>query len=191
MTRTSARDYVEALLLDVHHAQYLQAHQHVRVNPTLLQDQLLGDAEDSLRRHAPQKLDQLKREARPYNLEESRGRMKSDWIEPECLFWAAWRALPPREKAAIAQEAIMGFVERVEQAATMDRRRKTDPDPMEWHRHRIHPELWDALTNAPDVPCPHEVQREVSAWQAKKERYLARRPVWSQDEDNIPPWERE
>ena len=31
MSRTSARDFVEALLLDVHHAQYLQAHPHVSV----------------------------------------------------------------------------------------------------------------------------------------------------------------
>jgi hypothetical protein len=189
MTRTSARDYVEAMLLEVHHAQYLRKNPHVSVTATLLQDQLLGEAEDTLRRHAPQKLDQLKREARATNLEDSQGRIKSDWVEPECLFWAAWRALPPREKAAIAQEVIGGFVAHVEQAASMDRR-KDQSDPMEWHRHRIHPELWAALANAPDLPRAGEIRREVKAWRAKKELYLGRRPIWSQDENNIPPWER-
>jgi hypothetical protein len=191
LTRTSARDFVEAMLLDVHHAQYLQAHPHVELKETLLQDQLLGGAEDTLRRYAPKQLEQLKREARPYNLEESHGRMKSDWVEPECLFWAAWRALPAGEKAAIAQEAIAAFVERVEHASSMDKRPKVDADPMEWHRHRIHPELWKALASAPDLPCPAEVRRELKAWQAKQEHYLARRPVWSQDETNLPPWERD
>ena len=45
MSRTSATDFVEALLLDVHHAQYLQAHPHVPVKDSILQDPLLGDAE--------------------------------------------------------------------------------------------------------------------------------------------------
>ncbi len=123
MSRTSARDFVEALLLDVHHAQYLQAHPHVAVKDSLLQDQILGDAEETLKRHGgATTLARLHREARELNLEASRGRMNTDWIEPETLFWAAWRVLPAGEKAALAREAIGGFLERVEQAAAMDPR---------------------------------------------------------------------
>jgi hypothetical protein len=61
---------------------------------------------------------------------------------------------------------------------------------MEWHRHRIHPELWKALDDASDLPRAPAVKREWKAWQAKAELYLSRRPVWSQDEKNLPPWER-
>ena len=123
MGRTSARDYVEALLLAVHHAQYLQKHPHVAVIDSLHQDQILGDAEQTLqRRGATTTLARLRRRARKLNLEASRGRIKSDWIEPETLFWAAWRALPAGEKAAIAREAIGGFLEHVGQAAAMDPR---------------------------------------------------------------------
>ena len=149
MSRTSARDFVEALLLDVHHAQYLQAHPHVPITGSLLQDQILGDAEETLKRHGgTATLARLHGEARQLNLEASRGRMNTDWIEPETLFWAAWRVLPAGEKAALAREAIGGFLERVEQAATMDPRPEATDDPMEWHRHRIHPLLWEALDDA-------------------------------------------
>src|SRR4029079_1886873 len=51
MSRTSARDYVEAVLLYVHHAQYLQAHPHVAVKESLLQDQIMGDAEATIARY--------------------------------------------------------------------------------------------------------------------------------------------
>jgi hypothetical protein len=190
MSRTSARDYVEAVLLDVHHAQYLQAHPHPRLKETLLQDQLLGDAEETLERHgATATLARLRREARDINLEESHGRIKSDWIEPETLFWAAWRVLPAGEKAAIASEAIAGFVERVEQAAAMDKRPHVR-DPMEWHRHRIHPLLWAALEAAPRARISKDARQELKKWQGRKKAYLARRPIWSQDKDNIPPWEK-
>jgi hypothetical protein len=185
MTRTSATDQIEAVLLDLHHAMYLKAHPHVRVKTTLLQDQLLGDAEQTLKRHGGEaQLTRLKREARKLNLEESHGRIKSDRIEPETLFWAAWRVLPPREKAAIAEEAIAGFAERVEQAASLDPR-GGDNDPMEWHRHRIHPLLWKALeANG----ASKSVRRELSKWRESRGKYLGRRPLWSKDKTNRPPW---
>jgi hypothetical protein len=186
MTRTSAKDQIEATLLDIHHAQYLKAHPHVRVKTTLLQDQLLGDAEETLKKHGGgRELAQLHREARKLNLEESNGRIKSDRIEPETLFWAAWKVLPQAEKAAIANEAISGFIERVEQAASMDPR-GTQEDPFEWHRHRIHPALWKALEAD---GASKRVRRELVHWQENRGKYLARRPVWSKDPANRPPWE--
>jgi hypothetical protein len=187
MTKTSAKDQIEATLLDIHHAQYLQAHPHVRLRTTLLQDQLLGDGEETLKRHGgARELSRLHREARTLNLEESHGRIKSDRIEPETLFWAAWRVLKPREKAAIADEAITGFIERVEQAASMDPRGDED-DPMEWHRHRVHPLLWKALNGAKGVSP--KVARELTKWREGRGKYLARRPRWSNDEKHRPPWE--
>ncbi len=188
MCRTSARDFVEALLLEVHHAQYLQAHPHVRVKATLLQDQILGEAERTLSRHGgANTLARLRRAARKENLEASRGRIKSDWIEPEILFWEAWKVLPVGEKAAIAAEAIGGFVERVEHAAAMDKR-PGSADPMEWHRHRIHPVLWAALGTRAGRAAPKRVLRDLESWTAKKTEYLARRPPWSQDKRVRPPW---
>ncbi len=190
MGRTSARDYVEALLLDVHHAQYLQSSPHVTVKDSLLQDQILGDAEETLKRHGgTETLDRLRREARKLNLEESGGRMNTDWIEPETLLWAAWHVLPSSEKAALAREAIAGFLEHVEQAASMDPRPEAASDPMEWHRHRIHPLLWEALEDSPaDRASNDPVHIELQAWQVRKDEYLARRPQWSQVEDEAPPW---
>ena len=191
MSRTSARDFTEALLLDVHHAKYLQAHPHVAVIPSLLQDQILGDAEETLKRHGgAATLDRLRREARELNLEASRGRIKTDWIEPETLFWAAWRVLPAGEKATLAREAIAGFLERVEQATTMDPRPTATEDPLEWHRHRIHPSLWEALeARSADRPPNDPVQKELKAWQAHRDAYLARRPQWSQLKGSVPPWD--
>jgi hypothetical protein len=196
-TRTSARDFVEAVLLDVHHARYLQAHPRVRITPSLHQDQLLGEAEATLRRYGGHAtLDRLHAEAEKENLEASQGRIRSDRIEPEPLFWAAWHVLPPRERHAIAHEAIGGFVERVQQAASMDPRReaRADPmdpraearDPMEWHRHRIHPVLWNALETSGLAPTD-PAQREHAAWRLHRRRYLTRRPMWSQL-DPVPPW---
>ena len=195
MSRTSARDFVEALFLDVHHAQYLQANPHVTVADSLLQDQILGDAEETLTRyggHATLAL--LHSEARKLNLEASRGRMNTDWIEPETMFWAAWRVLPAGEKAALAREAIGGFLERVRQAAAMDPRPGTADDPMEWHRHRVHPLLWEALQVSPEHAASggaskDPVRKALKAWQERKDGYLARRPKWSQLKDSTPPWE--
>jgi hypothetical protein len=191
MSRTSARDYVEAMLLDVHHARYLQAHPHVRIASSLQQDQLLGDAEATLKRHAPQTLDRLRKESQAFNLEQSRGRIRSDRVEPETLFWAAWHALPPGEKSAVAREAISGFLERVQQAASVDPRSTASGDPMEWHRHRIHPLLWDAFRAESGASSDDSIERERAAWLARRDEYLARRPVWSQLKGAQPPWTRE
>lgn len=187
MCRTSARDYVEALLLDVHHARYLQAHPHVRIARSLQQDQILGDAEATLTRcDRGDVLDRLHAEARIANLNASDGRIRSDRIEPEALFWAAWSALAAPEKYAIAREAVSGFIERVDQAASMDPRSTAVADPMEWHRHRIHPQLWKAL-EAPGTNSHDRVQRERNAWLSRERHYRARRPRWSQLKDT-PPW---
>ena len=61
-------------------------------------------------------------------------------------------------------------------------------DPMEWHRHRIHPSLWQALEDTPSGGARDPVNNELTAWQAEREKYLARRPVWSQIEGASPPW---
>lgn len=181
MSRTSARDMTEAVLLDAHHAQYLARNPHVDIKPTLLQDMLLADAEKTLHRYGtPGQLLKLKKEAAEANLEASRDRIKSEWIEPEVLFWEAWKVLPPREKAALAREVIAGFVEYVGQAATVDPRPEFRVDPLEWHRHRIHPELWAALAAEPGVLEPKDpVRDEWRRWQARQADYLARRPPWS------------
>lgn len=189
MGRTSARDYVEALLLAVHHAQYLQKHPHVTVIGSLHQDQILGDAEQTLKRRGVATLVRLRRRARRLNEEASRGRIKSDWVEPETLFWAAWQALPAGEKAAIAREAVTGFLEHVGQAAAMDTRPGATDDPMEWHRHRIHPLLWEALGTSPGRKAARDpVHKELRAWQARRSEYLSRRPQWSQVAASRPPW---
>ncbi len=191
MTRTSARDYVEAQLLYVHHLRHLQQHPHVAVTASLLQDQILGDAEETLRRHGGEgTLTELRRAARKINLEESRGRMNTDWIEPETLFWASWRALPAGEKAGLAREAIGNFLAYVHEASAMDPRPAARrDDPMEWHRHRIHPVLWQALEDAPSGGVRDAVNKEFTAWRTEQQKYLARRPVWSQVQDAPPPWE--
>ncbi len=181
MGRTSARDFVEALLLDVHHARWLQKHPGVKVKSSIEQDRILGDAEETLKKHGGEKtLARLRTEARKANLEASRGRLKSDFVEPEELFWAAWRQLPPGDKAEVAREAVGGFVERVEQAASVDPRTDTAKDAMEWHRHRIHPELWKALDAVRGQLKPNDpARREFEAWEAKKDEHLKRRPIFS------------
>jgi hypothetical protein len=157
MSRTSARDYVEAQLLYVHHLRHLQQHPHVTVAASLLQDQLLGDDEQTLR---------------------------------GTLFWAAWRVLPAREKSALAREVIGNFLVYVHEATSLDPRPTArSDDPMEWHRHRIHPLLWQALGNASSGHVGDPVNRELTAWQAEPQKYLARRPVWSQVKNATPPWE--
>jgi hypothetical protein len=125
-------------------------------------------------------LDKLKSNARKSNLEYSKGRLKLDWIEPEALFWAAWQALPRKDKAAIAAEVIGSFVSYVEESASMDPRPMRG-DPMEWHRHRIHPVLWKALEDGKSTfKADEPVQRELRMFRANRKKYSDRRPVFSQ-----------
>ncbi len=188
MARTSAADFIEAVLLDVHHAMYLVKHPHVRARGSLAQDQLMAQGVETLERVAPKVLPGLRREARRLNLEASGGRIKTDWIEPETLFWNAWKHLPLGEQAAIAREAVEGFLERVHQAASEDPRPDASRDPMEAHRHRIHPVLWRTLERERGVLDQHrDVRAEWEAWNADRKKYLARRPVWSVT-DARPPW---
>jgi hypothetical protein len=188
-SRTSARDWAEAVLLEMHHAQYLQRHPHVRLRGSLLQDQLLADAAETLQRRGKSELlARLHRQARKLNLAESRGRMKSDWIEPETLFWAAWKALGPAERAEIAREAVCGFAERVQQASTVDPRPGAPDDPMRRHRHRVHPLLWKALAWRRSSLKPGDLaRRELDAYAADRRTYAARRPMWSPGPAR-PPW---
>ena len=181
MGRTSAKDFVEALLLAVNRARYLKAKPHIRVKTSLLQDQLLIHGEATVKKYAGMTaLDRLKAKAHKSNLEYSKQRFKTDWIECETLFWAAWHALPRKEKAAIASEVIGSFVSYVEEAASMDPRPKPE-DPMEWHRHRIHPVLWKALEDGMrNVKADDVVRRELKTFQANRKKYLERRPVFSQ-----------
>jgi len=191
MSRTSARDYVEAQLVYVHYLRHLQQNPHVAVADSLLQDQILGDAEETLRHNGGARtLDQLHRAARKINRDSSRGRMNTDWIEPETLFWASWRALPAGERTVVAREAIGNFLAYVHEAAALDPRPAAHrDDPMEWHRHRVHPVLWQALVDAPTGDATDPVNKELIAWQADQDKYCARRPVWSQIRDVPPPWE--
>ena len=180
--RTSARDFVEAILLDVHRAQYLQKFPGVRLRQSLLQDQLHGDAEETLIRHGQEaRLQELRAAARKSNLEGSGQRIHSDFIEPEDLFWAAWHALPKGEQAAIAREVILGFSERVTEACTCDPRPQSSspPDPLAWHRHRIHPILWQAVasdTTTATLQSRDPVVRELARYQQDEALYLSRRP---------------
>ena len=124
MGRTSARDFVEALLLDVHHAQYLQQHPHVkrrRVAPAGPAPG--GRREDASQKHGPKNL--LAASAQGGAGIEPGGfaqRIKTDWIEPETLFWAAWKVLPAGERPRSPARWSADFVERVEQAASVDPR---------------------------------------------------------------------
>lgn len=186
MSRTSARDCIEAVLFEVHHAMYLARHPRVTVTRSLLQDQLLGDAADTIRKHGGAKmLDELRREARVENLKVSKGSLHSDFVEPETLFFQAWKVLAARARSAIAHEAVAGFVTLVEQAASVDPRAHRR-DPMEPHRHRVHPLLWSAL-DAAHLPARDPVRRELDAWKTRRAEYLARRPMFSQTQDR-PPW---
>jgi hypothetical protein len=113
--------------------------------------------------------------------------MKTDFVEPEALFWAAWKALDAGAQAEIAREAVLGFVERVESAATMDPR-QTQGDPMEAHRHRVHPTLWKALAgDAGALEKDATLQRESRLWSEHERRYRRRRPRWSPT-DLKAPW---
>ena len=193
MGRTSARDFVEALLLDVHNARRLAGNPHVAVKAAgaLLQDQILIDAESTVKKHAGEKaLRDLHKAAKKENLESSNGRLKSDWIEPETLFWSAWKALPLKEKAAISAEVVESFASYVENARQYDPR-KPSGDPMEWHRHRVHPELWKALGAAKRfLPADSPAWKELQAFRAGKKRYLSLRPAFSPI-DEPEPWKQD
>lgn len=190
MGRTSARDFVEALLLDVHNARRLVRNPHVRVKAAgaLLQDQILIDAEGTVKRHAGEKaLGKLRKAAEKKNLESSRGRLRSDWIEPETLFWSAWNALPVKDKAAISAEIVESFAGYVENARQYDPR-KPEGDPMLWHRHRVHPELWKALAAAKtSLETDSIALRELEAFRAGEKRYASMRPIFS-PVDEPEPW---
>lgn len=190
-SRSSARDFVEAILLDVHRAMYLQKHPFVQPRPSLLQDQLLADAEDTIVRHGGRaRLDLLHEEARKGNLDNSEGRIKSDFIEPETLLWEAWRLLPAGERAAIAREAIRGFTGRVYEAASCDPREDKPTDPMFWHRHRINPILWQALEADGTGGSPERdvALRELRLFRQDEAMYRARCVPWSLT-DEPPPWQ--
>ena len=193
MGRTSARDFVEALLLDVHNARRLADNPHVAVKAAgaLLQDQILIDAAATVKKHAGEKaLRDLHRAAKKENLESSNGRLKSDWIEPETLFWSAWKALPLKEKAAISAEVVESFAGYVENARQYDPR-KPSSDPMEWHRHRVHPDLWKALGAAKRfLPADSPAWKELQAFRAGKKRYLSLRPAFSPI-DEPEPWKQD
>lgn len=184
MSRTSAEDHVESVLLEAHYAQWLLAHPHVAVKASIAQDKILGDAEITLEKRDPKLLGKLRKAARALNLESSRGRIKSDFVEPETLFWAAWRALTPGEQSEIAREAITGFVERVENAAMHDPRARAD-DPMAAHRHRIHPCLWKALAADPGA-LDAITQRELAQFDVNRKALLAKRPMWSPTDARAP-----
>lgn len=189
MGRTSARDFVEALLLDVHNARRLARNPRVRVKAAgaLLQDQILIDAEATVKKYAGEKaLSKLHKAAEKENLDGSRERLKSDWIEPETLFWSAWKALPVRNKAALAAEIVESFVEYVENASAYDPR-KPEGDPMLWHRHRVHPELWRALAaKRNSVRSNALALKELEAFHADKKHYASLRPIFSPINDREP-----
>jgi hypothetical protein len=187
MSRTSARDSIEAVMLEVNHARWLSQNPRRTVRASLEQDQLLVDAERTVRKHkGPKAVDALHREARKASFEVSKGRVKSDFIEPETLFWAAWNALPKGARAAVAREVLTGFVEIVDRAASVDPR-GVRTDPMEEHRHRVHPLLWSALRGERTSARGDRVKRELELFERDAERYLARRPVFSQA-GHVPPW---
>jgi hypothetical protein len=195
--RTSAEDFVEAILHEVHRARYLQRHPSVQPRASLLQDQLLADADETLLRHGGgARLEKLHQQARTLNLRDSQGRIKSDFIEPETLFWEAWHILPAGERAVIAREVVRSFCTRVSEAASCDPRLPTappgsePPDPMSWHRHRIHPILWQAIEQD---ATPHidrdPILRELRQFKEQESLYLSRRAEL--DVQNRPsPWDK-
>ncbi len=191
MGRTSARDFVESVLLDVHHCRHLQTHPRVRIKDSILLDMLLMDGEKTLAKYGgPKVLDRLRRQARKLNLESGHNRILSDFIEPETLLWEAWKVLPRVQKAAIAHDVVFGFIERVQQASAHDPRPGVKRgDPMKWHRHRVLPLLWAALDSPKAGLKPSgPVAKELESWKAERDTYLERRPEFS-PAGLEPPWE--
>jgi hypothetical protein len=94
--------------------------------------------------------------------------------------------MPQKAKVAICEEVVLGFTERVHEAAAMDPR-GLPGDPMEWHRHRIHPLAWKTLENAGTNKIDAAVAREVEVFARNRDHILARRPIYAQLGDK-PPW---
>jgi hypothetical protein len=119
-----------------------------------------------------------------------RRRIRSDRIEPEPLFWAAWHALPPREQYAIAREAWVGSSERVHDAA-VDGSPAGTRSPIRWsgHRHRIHPLLLDKRWRRSGTDPNDRFSRSAASGSRYRQRhYRGRRPIWSQLKDSRAPW---
>ena len=150
---------------------------HPRVVPSLLQDQILGDGEETVKKHAGAKaLAELQARARRTTWRLGRAHPKRlDRAGDAVLGGLAGAAAG--ERAAIAREVVGGFVERVEQAASVDPRPEQG-DPMEWHRHRVHPSLWRALDEGgKGGKAGDRALAELAAWRAKEKVYRARRPI--------------
>ena len=58
---------------------------------------------------------------------------------------------------------------------------------MEWHRHRIHPLLWQAL-EAPGTDPRDPIQQERNVWLARERHYLRTAADLVAAEDIAPPW---
>ena len=76
----------------------------------------------------------------------------------------------------------------MENASSKDSRPEKKDDPMEAHRHRIHPLLWEALSKEGATALSAELRRERAIWQDNHKKYVARRPVWSVSGAKAP-WE--
>ena len=201
MSRTSARDFVEALLLDVHHAQYLQAHPHVSVKDSVLQDQLLGDAETTVQRHGDAAtLARLHQEARRLNLEASRGASRATGSSrrrcsgphgkcsprarkppsPARPWPASWKGWSRRRRWTRGRNSSATRWNGTDTASIRNCGRRWKPQA------RPHPA--HSLGGAGRGEGHDPAGKELAAWQAKKDEYLARRPLFSQA-GLTPPWE--
>jgi hypothetical protein len=186
-SKSSAADMVESVLLDAHHAMWLAANPRVAVRDSLEQDRILGDAERQVKRRAPKLLDRLRAEARRENLEISKGRVRSDWIEPEPLFWAAWSVLDagerPRSRARpspASSSACCRPRPRIRAATSTTRWSRTATACTRSCGTR--------LTEQPSVLDGHPaVRREAARFQDDARRHLERRLAWSPAGDE-PPW---
>ena len=88
---------------------------------------------------------------------------------------------------------MVGFVSRVTESASCDPRRHNEShaptDPLDWHRHRIHPLLFDALATEKPSPTDRDLpQREYRRFLIDKAELLSRRPPWSVGK-RAAPWE--
>jgi hypothetical protein len=65
--------------------------------------------------------------------------------------------------------------------------RKPEGDPMLWHRHRIHPELWRALAAKKNSVRSNSLAlKELEAFRADEKHYVAMRPIFSPLNDREP-----
>ena len=96
-------------------------------------------------------------------------------------------ALPVNDRAAISAEIVESFAGYVENARQFDPR-KPKGDPMLWHRHRVHPQIWKSLAAAKTALAPDSIAlRELASFRADKKRYLSIRPIFS-PVDEPEPW---